>query len=390
MATVPTAIHVEVLPARLGDCLLVECPRPGGPTWRMLVDGGPPDTWPLLEARLRRLDPADRHIDVAVITHIDNDHIGGMLPFLSSDLAADVGDFWFNGRTHLSASPPGRTRSIEQGESLVTALLGSPGTPTSGKAGAQAPGRALPWNTAFGGGPIETSTTGATNATGATSGGLVTVTVPDGPTITVLSPTTGGLAKLADTWSATLHAALQPRDRGLELPADVLGPLDDLPHLAGERTPTDSSVPNGSSIALLLEHRGASIVLGADAYGDVLAAALHGVARARGLQNLPVDAIKLPHHGSQANVVVALLAAAPAGHYLVSTNGDVFHHPDDPAIARVVLDAPAGPTLCFNYSTPRTERWADPALVRSHGHHVVFPEAGQADAGVVLDLPARP
>ena len=47
-----TAIRIEALPARLGDCLLVECLRPGGAPWRMLVDGGPVDTWPLLEARL--------------------------------------------------------------------------------------------------------------------------------------------------------------------------------------------------------------------------------------------------------------------------------------------------------------------------------------------------
>ena len=43
-----TAIRIEVLPARMGDCLLVECPREQGRPWRMLVDGGPPDTWPLL------------------------------------------------------------------------------------------------------------------------------------------------------------------------------------------------------------------------------------------------------------------------------------------------------------------------------------------------------
>ena len=132
VATVPTAIHVEVLPARLGDCLLVECPRPDGTTWRMLVDGGPPDTWPLLEARLRRLDPDDRHIDVAVITHIDSDHIGGMLPFLASDLAADVRDFWFNGRTHLPVTGPGRPRSVDQGESLVAALRGPDEDPLAG------------------------------------------------------------------------------------------------------------------------------------------------------------------------------------------------------------------------------------------------------------------
>ena len=340
MATEPTAIHVEVLPARLGDCLLVECLRPEGPTWRMLVDGGPPDTWPLLEARLRRLDPGDRHIDVAVITHIDSDHIGGMLPFLASDLAADVRDFWFNGRTHLPVTGPGRPRSVVQGESLVAALRGADGDPLAG-----------------------------------------------GPTVTVLSPTTKRLTRLADAWSRSLRAALGDHDR--EVGLDVPEPLDDLQHLADGRTPRDSSVPNGSSIALLVEHRGASVVLGADAFGSVLTAALQGVARARGGETLTVDALKLPHHGSDANVVAALLEVAPASHYLVSTNGDVFHHPDDAAMARVVLGAPAGPTLWFNYRTPRTERWADPRLVETHGHRVAFPEPGHAGAGAVIDLPAR-
>jgi hypothetical protein len=379
VATVPTAIHVEVLPARLGDCLLVECPRPDGPTWRMLVDGGPPDTWPLLEARLRRLDPDDRHLDIAVVTHIDNDHIGGMLPLLASDLASDVGDFWFNGRPHLPEAGADRPRSVDQGESLVAALHGSGAdSPAGAPAAVQSRSRALPWNVAFRGGPIETGA----------AGGFVEVAVPGGPTVTVLSPTTKLLTRLGATWSKSLRAALDENDRGVG--PDVLGPLDDLVRLAEARTPQDSSVPNGSSIALLVEHRGASIVLGADGYGAVLAAALLGVARSRGSDTLEVDAFKLPHHGSDANVVAALLQAAPARHYLVSTNGDVFHHPDDAAMARVVLDAPAGSTLWFNYRTPRTARWADPQLVASHGHHVAFPEPGHADAGALIDLPARP
>jgi hypothetical protein len=380
MASVPTAIHVEVLPARLGDCLLVECPRADGTTWRMLVDGGPPDTWPLLEARLRRLAPEDRHIDVAVVTHIDSDHIGGMLPFLASDLADDVGDFWFNGRTHLAEGPSGRSRSVAQGESLVAALLGATEDPLVSGTAAASDGRTLPWNTAFGGGPVETGD----------SGGFVEVAVPEGPAITVLSPTTQRLERLADTWEASLREALHGRDRDRGAELDVLGPLDDLRHLADERSPRDSSVPNGSSIALLVEHRGASVVLGADAYGSVLAAALRGLARARGAQALSVDALKLPHHASRGNVVGELVAAAPASHYLVSTNGDVFHHPDDAALARVVLDAPAGPTLWFNYRTPRTERWGDARLTERHGHRAAYPDPEHADAGIVLDLPARP
>ena len=113
----PTAIRVEALPARLGDCLLVECLREHGRPWRMLVDGGPPDTWPTLESRLRRLAPDDRHLDVAVISHIDSDHIGGMIPFLTSDLAETVDDFWFNGASHLPGR--GHDRSVAQGQSAA-------------------------------------------------------------------------------------------------------------------------------------------------------------------------------------------------------------------------------------------------------------------------------
>ena len=277
VATVPTAIHVEVLPARLGDCLLVECPRPDGTTWRMLVDGGPPDTWPLLEARLRRLDPGDRHIDVAVITHIDNDHIGGMLPFLASDLAADVGDFWFNGRPHLPVTGPDRPRSVDQGESLVAALRGSDGDPLAGGPAALAVARSTPCR----GTPRSVAGRSTPARRAASSRSRCRVGRP----VTVLSPTTKRLTRLADTWSKSLRAALGDPTARWRL--DVLGPLDDLEHLADDADAQDSSVPNGSSIALLVEHRGASVVLGADAYRRACSpAALQGVARARGGETL--------------------------------------------------------------------------------------------------------
>ncbi|EWT00351.1 hypothetical protein N865_16170 [Intrasporangium oryzae NRRL B-24470] len=356
-----TAIRIEVLPARLGDCLLVECLRENGRPWRMLVDGGPPDTWPLLKQRLDRLQADDRAIDVAVVTHVDNDHIGGMEPFLGSDYAGLVGDFWFNGRTHLPGTDA--TRSIDQGEDVVSALLAPSG------------GQPRPWNTAFRGGPIDTGN----------PAGVIDVPIPDGPHITVLSPTNQRLTILAAQWAAVIAQTQHGAERELE--PDVPGPLTDLAALAAEKAPTDSSVPNGSSIALLVEHRGASLVLGADAYGDVLGAALKALATARGSQTLTVDAFKLPHHGSKSNVVQSMIAAAPARHYLVSTNGDTFHHPDDAAIARVVLHAPPGPTLWFNYRTPRTARWGDPALCERYAYTAVFPDG--PDVGAVLELPAR-
>ncbi|MER6317053.1 MBL fold metallo-hydrolase [Streptomyces sp. NPDC001581] len=356
-----TAIRIEVLPARQGDCLLVECPREAGPSWRMLVDGGPPATWPLLEQRLSRLPSGGRDIDVAVVTHIDSDHIGGMIPFLRSEYAGHVGDFWFNGRTHLPRT--GAKRGVAQGERLMAALLGESGGPE------------LPWNRAFDGGPVETGY----------DGGFTEVPTQDGPRITVLSPTLTRLESLGHAWSETVRQAR--RGRAEEAGPDILEPLDDVVSLSEEKTSKDPSVANGSSIALLVEHRGAGLVLGADAFGTVLGTGLQAVAEARGLDTLPVDAFKLPHHASKGNVLRALLRAAPARHYLVSTNGDLYHHPDDVALARVVLGAPSGAALWFNYRTDRTARWAAARLCEEYRYTAHFPE--DPGTGAVLELPAR-
>jgi hypothetical protein len=359
------AIRIEMLPARMGDCILVECLRRRGDPWRLLVDGGPPDTWPLLRERLTGLADNDQHVDVAVVTHIDSDHIGGMVPLLGDDVARSmVRDVWFNGAPHLPAPVRERDRSVTQGEAVGTAILGSDGQ------------RALPWNSAFGDAAIDVGD----------PGGLVRLTVPDGPVVTVLSPTTKRLTTLGRRWRQTLEAAAtgpDERDRELDTPS----PLTELAPLSEQRSSADGSAPNGSSIALLLEHRGASVLLAADAFGSVLTAGLTALAQERGVDAVRVDAVKVPHHGSRANVSQAFVRAVPARHYLVSTNGDIFHHPDDEAIARIVVDAPDGATVWFNYHTPRTGRWDDVQLRAEHHYDVRYPT--DDTSGVVLTLPAR-
>ncbi|HEU4999232.1 MAG TPA: MBL fold metallo-hydrolase [Lapillicoccus sp.] len=353
------AIRIELLPARLGDCLLVECLRGRRAPWRMLVDGGPPDTWPLLQQRLAALAADGQVVDVAVVTHIDSDHIGGIVPLLADPAARDLlGDVWFNGEPQL----PERPRSVGQGEQVGAGIAGEAGRP------------ALPWNAAFGGGAVDVGE----------PGGFIELDVPDGPHITVLSPTTKRLTALGRRWRQALAEAATPHDRDRDL--DTPAPLTDLAPLSVQPSSNDGSTPNGSSIALLLEHRGASVLLGADAFSSVLTAGLGALARHRGLDVLTVDAVKVPHHGSRANVSRALVSAVPARHYLVSTNGDTFRHPDDEAIARIVVGAPTGATLWFNYRTPRTARWDDPTLRAEHGYAVRFPEDDAS--GVVLTLPA--
>jgi beta-lactamase superfamily II metal-dependent hydrolase len=356
------AISVQVLPAAHGDSLLVECPV-GRRRWRMLVDTGPDECWPRLRAALEAIPPgADgrRRIDVAVISHVDHDHIGcAARLFGERSLGLEFGDVWFN------APPRVRARGIAEGQALA-GLLGAPGVE-------------LPWNLAF---------DGLAAVTPAEAGFLAVPSAPGQPRITLLSPGPAQLQRLFAVWQRELErlrsrrpdaeAAVQvaPVARGIEL---------DPAALAARHTAVDRAPANGSSIAFLLEHRGASLLLAADAFATVLGPALQALRQQRGLGDAwRLDAVKLSHHGSRANVTVDLLKAAPARHYIVSTNGAIFGHPDDEAVARVVVHGGTAPTLWFNFDTERTRRWADPALRARCGHSVVLPV--DAQSGVRLAL----
>ena len=95
---------------------------------------------------------------------------------------------------------------------------------------------------------------------------------------------------------------------------------------------------------------------------------------------------KLSHHGSRANVTQELMRAVQAENCVFSTNGAQFGHPNDGSVARVIVGS-MRPTLWFNYSTARNQRWAEPALRAKYGYQVRYPEGGQA--GVAIELAGR-
>ena len=77
-------------------------------------------------------------------------------------------------------------------------------------------------------------------------------------------------------------------------------PAEDV--FAPKRFASDSSPANGASIAFVLEFAGRRVLLGADAFSPVLTATLRRLAVAEGVDRVLLDAVKLPHHGSKANV----------------------------------------------------------------------------------------
>ena len=348
-------LAIEMLPANHGDALWIEYGTPGD-TRHVLIDGGPPYADEVVRTRLAA---AGEHLELLVISHVDFDHVGGIVKLLARlPDGVTVDDVWFNAWKHLPDAPGDQLGAV-QGEMVSAAIVA----------------RALPWNVAFGGERV------ARDA----SGTLPTVTLAGGLRLTLLAPSLDALATLRPKWKREVTdehmtpgnfddglAKLKQRER---LPDDVLGEsVPDPERLDQKPFVQDTSEANWSSIALLAEHDGRSILLAADAPPGALVPAIEALCRERGTQKLAVDAAKLAHHGSKGSTSAELLELLDCNRYLVSTNGKIYHHPAPETLARTILHGGGQPQLLFNYRPPNAALFDSDRLRRRYGYETVFPD----------------
>ena len=349
--------RIEMLPAGHGDCLWIEFGDPKAPR-RVLIDGGAVGTYKrALRERLRGLPENERRFELLVVTHIDADHITGILELLEdSETRFQARDIWFNGYRHLPDEKP-ETLGPVQGERLTDLLA------------------KRPWNREFKEAAVVVQA----------DGDLPRLQLEGGLILTLLSPTPGKLADLKPEWEKEVRKAgldpSQPRPGEVESPGgfELLG-SPDVEALAAEAFSEDSAKANGSSIALLAEFEGRRLLLTGDAHPGIMTAAIKRLA---GGSRLAVDACKLPHHGSKANVNRQFLQALDCRKWLFSTNGAYFRHPDRQTVARVIKWGGAQPELGFNYRTQYNDVWDGKPLREQYGYKVSYP-ASDAE-GIVLE-----
>jgi hypothetical protein len=377
-------IQVHMLPARNGDCFLVSA----GLGLHLLLDTGFKSTYiESLKPLLQALAAAGHQLSHCIITHIDEDHIAGAVEGLFPDNQdADkphvipINQVWHNSYRHLALPaepvaedlPPTDKAILRSLVSRGVAALASgkpqPLGPISGRQGSALGGLLLKyryaWNTEAGQGAI-----------------VAPLAVQLAPEVRcqVLSPVTAGLRRLANSWERELTKlgfASQLRGGALfddayefwQLAEKINSATPTRPIAAStpsspmfyRQTPfkEDSSVTNGSSIAILLEADGRRMLLLGDAHPSII---MQELRRLLAAEASPwwFDCIKLSHHGSFANNSPELLENTDSDCYLFSTNGGKHHHPDLATIAWVVTRPLTRPgqvrRICCNYPTPNVQ-----------------------------------
>jgi beta-lactamase superfamily II metal-dependent hydrolase len=300
---------LHVVQAEFGDCLILEFGTAPSPRY-ILMDGGPDDIYDrFLRSELQKIAAQVGKLDLVILSHIDTDHVIGLLDFLAAlKKEQDEGSpgfirvdaLWHN--TFKQTMGPGNDIEVRLKSMLAAAAKASLAmTATDITVKGVAEGNQLlrfanklhiPINPGFAGGTILVD-----NAPEPRRFGNLT--------LQVVGPTQKDFNALKKEWLAWLD-----QQEG----AIVAGDL----RLAAK---ADTSKPNLSSIMLLGAAEGKTVLLTGDGLGAHLLKSLKqaGLLDAQG--QLHVNVLKVPHHGSARNVSLDFLKKITADQYIISANG---------------------------------------------------------------------
>ena len=355
-------------PAKNGDAFLADADG----TY-LLIDAGFTSTYQdFIAADLAQVAKEGGQLDLVVCTHIDADHISGLLEFFSHNgppakRGIEVGAVWHNS---LRSLPAPTTEPDSSHDRMVLEAIrrrGFPGAsssspdPISARQGSSLAKllrqHGYHWNSGNGSTCISEGTA---------------FSLPHDVNIDVIGPTTARLEELRDMW---LGEVRKLGYRGSSQPSDLTedayemwcarAPARSAPQaktiaangnlsLAEVYTP-DTSIPNGSSIALIITGGNKRVLFLGDAWAEDV------VAKLRSLHptTTPIifDAIKVSHHGSLHNTSVDLLAVTDSPCFLISSDGGRHGHPDFEVLAEIVdRPAPFKRHLFFNYETAASKK----------------------------------
>lgn len=382
------AINIKIFPALNGDSFIINLN--GKIT---LIDGGYINTYNnYIKIELLKLAKEGATLSHLIVSHIDSDHISGIVRFLeenNKNAIIPIENIWHNSYKHLQHFEAKETKSeslneqpldslqiksylkvervdeknisAEQGSTLASLIL---------KGGYN-------WNGEFKNLAISVDN-------------KKEIILSEGVTLRLLSPNDSKLDALYRHWKKELYKlgygqvcenleffddafeflTAQEKEQRVSVEKNISGGKIDLKKLSEIEVTEDDRVANGSSIAFVLEYNGAKLLFLGDSHPSVIVENLKKHYH-ESLFPIKFDLIKISHHGSILNTDDKLLELIDSEKYIVSTNGVSFDHPDMETIAKLVIrKSDFKRTLFFNYPVEITKFLNDPELKSKYNYEL--------------------
>ena len=309
-------------------------PNPG----LVLIDGGPGGVYgDHLEPRIQALRdarnlPADRPlpVDLLVVSHVDDDHLHGILD-LTKELIEDdmenrpprvrIFSLWHNSFDNLIGNRPDELLSAMRGRFGPASTEGELPDDVDLEVAEDVDQKEVQASLQV----LSSITQGAQLRSDAQRLGIEVNSELDGELIIAREdldpvPMGGGM-------TFTVVGPLEPEVQALhDKHEEWLRDLEEAGKSPEEvlSAYVDASVANLSSLVLLAEADGRTMLLTGDARGDKILEGLEatGLLAPGDDRTLHVDVLKVPHHGSGHNVETDFFRRVTADHYVFSGNGE--------------------------------------------------------------------
>ena len=307
-------LKVKVLPANCGDCIIISF-KDKDKIRNILVDGGVGRVYKkILRNEIEKIKEKNQQIDLLIITHIDADHIGGIIKFVEDDENNNIiKKVWFNSWENIVKKPVRLSHnenniSPRQARTLENKLK---------KLGV--------WSDEV---IMQGSHETYSNAK-----------------ITVISPNQNELDNLKFYIKDEFEIS-EEDDRNKSISA-----------LQNRRFIEDDKIPNGSSIAFLFEYnyepnKVKRILLLGDSFPSVVVGNLEKYRVEN--KKIKIDYTKLSHHASKSNTSDELIEMIECENYIVTTMG-CHGNPNKETFARILKNH-SKVNLFFNYKNEQTEK----------------------------------
>ena len=352
-------LKIRMQKADNGDCISIETQSEF-----VLIDGGTAQSFSNWKASVIGKDK----IDSLIVTHIDNDHVNGIIKLLLHDDCPNIEQFYFNGAEQLFGQLGNTDKGDRRSEAKLQALS------------------------------VESSTVGNKEEIGCSEGSSLSYllakknlncnAIVHGKALyreicksfyvgtikfSVIGPAQAALQDLKSEWedklnerrikpkiiSKSYYEAFEKYTKNLQGTVKNIVPITSseeacIESLSNVNFEDDNSLPNKSSLTFLIESNGKRLLYLSDCDTKMVTSWLDHLS----LQTIKVDAVKISHHGSKNNTSLELLKRIDCNKYLISTNGKSHGHPDLEALARIaVVNKKSGAKIFLNYEVDHIPNW---------------------------------
>lgn len=358
-------MKIKMMPAQYGDCFLINTNN----EFNILVDGGLKTTYnkwikPLVSLE----DKRETFFDLVIVTHIDCDHIGGIIAFLEDceiSHGMAVKEIWHNGLFQIVGEKFSNhtAQDVEWDEKILDKIIkkghltGDPqniGISESFAVDVLIQEKNIVRNLGNEGSAICDKTED--------------YVIDKLTKIVVLGPGKESIEAMDKYWQKEMIARnyqFQVTDRiklmqafefqmsavhNYYAPFEIkISGEDSLKRYLSNLEEEDFSITNRSSICFVIEEGKHKVLFLGDAVICDNGSLMEQLEKKYG-KTYHFTAIKLPHHGSRYNVTVNFIKRYTADEYYFSTNSERFGHPDIDVIADIIYyTGEYNKKLIFNY-----------------------------------------